>query len=230
MTWLCLALLLVALAISLPLTGVMRRVSVRLGALDPAGVAGQVKHEHRRIPNTGGVAIYLAIAVPMALGLAGAWLAGDALADRLPALAPHLPGIRAHEQAPSLLPLWEPLAEQLRALDHNGQDVIVDAGRLGLTGWAQPLVAASDLTLLVTRSSLPALAGATSWAKTLRGQFARETNESKKKELAEAIQVRAFEIGTHAPLGEYVNPLAARKNIAGWVIGSGDVYWNVKKN
>src|SRR3546814_832551 len=82
-----------------------------------------------------------------------------------------LPGIRAHEQAPSLLPLWEPLAEQLRALDRNGQDVIVDAGRLGLAGWPQPLIAASDLTLLVTRSSLPALAGATSWAKTLRGQF-----------------------------------------------------------
>ncbi|HET7734339.1 MAG TPA: hypothetical protein VFK52_00070 [Nocardioidaceae bacterium] len=112
-------------------------------------------------------------------------LRGGALADALPRetllLDPEapaersawfLPGIRAHEQAPSLLPLWEPLAEQLRALDHNGQDVIVDAGRLGLTGWAQPLVAASDLTLLVTRSSLPALAGATSWAKTLRGQFA----------------------------------------------------------
>ncbi len=64
----------------------------------------------------------------------------------------------------------------------------------------------------------------------LRDQFARETGEAKKKALAEAIQVRAFEIGTHAPLGEYVNPLAARKNISGWVIGSGDVYWNVKKN
>ena len=46
------------------------------------------------------------------------------------------------------------------ALERNGQDVIVDAGRLGLVGWPQPLIAASDLTLLVTRSSLPALAGA----------------------------------------------------------------------
>jgi hypothetical protein len=82
-----------------------------------------------------------------------------------------LPGIRSHEQAPSLLPLWEPLAEQLRALDRNGQDVIVDAGRLGLLGWPQPLIAASDLTLLVTRNSLPALAGARSWAKALRDQL-----------------------------------------------------------
>ena len=42
--------------------------------------------------------------------------------------------------------------------------------------------------------------------------------------------MRAFEIGTHAPLGEYVNPLATRKNITGLVIGPGDIYWNVKKN
>ncbi|MFC7360177.1 hypothetical protein [Nocardioides astragali] len=93
----------------------------------------------------------------------------EAPAERAPWF---LPGIRAHEQAPSLLPLWEPLAEQLSALDRNGQDVVVDAGRLGLAGWPQPLVAASDLTLLVTRSSLPALAGARSWAKMLRDQFA----------------------------------------------------------
>ncbi len=64
----------------------------------------------------------------------------------------------------------------------------------------------------------------------LRDQFARATDDAKKKALAEAIQVRAFEIGTHAPLGEYVNPLATRKNISGWVIGPGDIYWNVKKN
>ena len=64
----------------------------------------------------------------------------------------------------------------------------------------------------------------------LREAFARATDAAKKKSLAEAIQVRAFEIGTHAPLGEYVNPLATRKNISGWVIGPGDIYWNVKKN
>ena len=64
----------------------------------------------------------------------------------------------------------------------------------------------------------------------LRDDFARATDEPKKKTLAEAIQARAFEIGTHAPLGEYVNPLASRKSVTGWVIGPGDIYWNVKKN
>jgi peptide/nickel transport system substrate-binding protein len=64
----------------------------------------------------------------------------------------------------------------------------------------------------------------------LRDQFARATDEAKKKALAEAIQARAFEIGTHAPLGEYVNPLAARKNVTGFVTGPGNLYWNLKKN
>jgi peptide/nickel transport system substrate-binding protein len=64
----------------------------------------------------------------------------------------------------------------------------------------------------------------------LRDQFARETADAKKKALAEAIQTRAFEIGTHAPLGEYVNPLAARKSVTGFVTGPGNLYWNIKKN
>jgi len=64
----------------------------------------------------------------------------------------------------------------------------------------------------------------------LRDDFARATEEPKKKALAEAIQARAFEIGTHAPLGEVVSRLASRRNVTGWVIGPGDVYWNVKKS
>jgi peptide/nickel transport system substrate-binding protein len=64
----------------------------------------------------------------------------------------------------------------------------------------------------------------------LRDAFARETDAAKKKALAENIQARAFEIGTHAPLGEYIEPLAARKSITGFVTGPGNLYWNIKKN
>jgi peptide/nickel transport system substrate-binding protein len=64
----------------------------------------------------------------------------------------------------------------------------------------------------------------------LRDDFARATDEAKKKALAEQIQARAFEIATHAPLGEYANPLAARRNISGFVTGPGNLYWNIKKN
>ena len=82
-----------------------------------------------------------------------------------------LPGIRGHAQARSLIGLWEPLCGALQALERNGQDVIVDAGRLGLTGCPEPLIYGADLSLLVTRSTLPALSGARSWAQTLRGEF-----------------------------------------------------------
>ncbi len=80
-----------------------------------------------------------------------------------------LPGIRAHSQARSLASVWEPLLTALRnATGGTGQDVIVDAGRLGLNGWPEPLVRGSDITVLVTRSSLPALAAARSWLDELR--------------------------------------------------------------
>ncbi len=63
----------------------------------------------------------------------------------------------------------------------------------------------------------------------LRDQFARATDAAKKKSLAEDIQARAFEIGTHAPLGEYINPAAVRKGVTGLVTGPGNFYWNIKK-
>lgn len=72
-------------------------------------------------------------------------------------------GLRSHAQAGAVRDLWSPLADELADLDGNGQDVIVDAGRLGLVGSPEPLLAAADLSLLVTRTTLPALAAARSW-------------------------------------------------------------------
>jgi len=73
------------------------------------------------------------------------------------------------------------------------------------------------------------------WAKDdkiteLRNQFMRATDDATKKKLANEIQARAFEIGTHVPLGEYSQPMAARKNISGFFITNGNIYWNLKKN
>lgn len=84
-----------------------------------------------------------------------------------------VPGARSHEQARTLLGLWEPLTVALRSLDETGQDVIVDAGRLGLFGSPEKLLEGADLALLVTRTDLVSLAGARSWAETLRERFAR---------------------------------------------------------
>lgn len=96
----------------------------------------------------------------------------EPLADVLPDVAAPIDGTdvrfiagpRSHIQARGLRDLWEPLSATLADLEATGQDVLVDAGRLGVAGSPEPLLAAADLTLLVTRSHLPALAAARSWA------------------------------------------------------------------
>lgn len=84
-----------------------------------------------------------------------------------------LRGPLRHTQARALDAVWEPLAGIFKSLERNGQDVLVDAGRLGLEGSPMKLIAAADLVLLTTRSTLPALVAAKSWADTLREMFAR---------------------------------------------------------
>lgn len=83
-----------------------------------------------------------------------------------------LPGVRGHAQARSLAPVWEPLAGVFLGLERTGQDVIVDAGRLGLAGSPEPVIHAADLAVLVTRSDLVSLSGARAWARQLGERFA----------------------------------------------------------
>ncbi|HSN11858.1 MAG TPA: hypothetical protein VLS51_07110 [Propionibacteriaceae bacterium] len=75
-----------------------------------------------------------------------------------------LPGPKSHAQAGSLTELWGPLASELAVLEQTGQDVLVDAGRLGMVNAPDPLLRAADVGLLVTRTTLPALAAARQWA------------------------------------------------------------------
>ena len=80
----------------------------------------------------------------------------------------YLVGVQTHTQAAGLRDLWAPLGEELAELERTGQDVIVDAGRLGLVGSPEPLLAVADLTLILTRTHLPALAAARSWVDEVR--------------------------------------------------------------
>lgn len=77
-------------------------------------------------------------------------------------------GPRSHVQAQGLRDLWSPLAGALADLDETGQDVIVDAGRLGASGSPAHLLASADLTVMLLRSHLPAVAGARAWAELVR--------------------------------------------------------------
>ncbi len=86
-------------------------------------------------------------------------------------------GTQTHSQAAGMSGLWASLAEALADLERTGQDVLVDAGRLGLAGSPEPLLSWADLTLLVTRTSLPSLAGARTWAEELRSPSATTWRE-----------------------------------------------------
>lgn len=93
---LCALLVLVGLAVAVPATWAARAIGRRLNALDAPGVAGQVKEAPRRVPNTGGIGIFLGFAAPIAAALVAV---NSGMADRLavefPAFAPHLPGLAA---------------------------------------------------------------------------------------------------------------------------------------
>ena len=85
---------------------------MRLGALDAPGVTGQVKAAARKVPNTGGVAIFLGITLPMlaailTLTAAPAAPIRDRLLEQFPALRPHLSGIAS--QAPAAFALLSAL-------------------------------------------------------------------------------------------------------------------------
>ncbi len=98
--------------------------------------------------------------------------------SRIPNTEVHLlSGPGRHNQARALEGLWEPLAGALKGLERGGQDAIVDAGRLGLEGSPLKLIAAADIAIVVTRSTLPAVVAATSWSNTLRETFVRNGAE-----------------------------------------------------
>jgi peptide/nickel transport system substrate-binding protein len=62
----------------------------------------------------------------------------------------------------------------------------------------------------------------------LRDAFAKETDPAKQKAIAEAVQLRAVEYPTHIQLGQYVQPVAFRKNVTGILASPSIAFWNVE--
>jgi UDP-GlcNAc:undecaprenyl-phosphate GlcNAc-1-phosphate transferase len=95
---LCLLLAGVSFVISLPLTRLLIGLGHRRGlvdAPDAAGSGGRKDHA-RPIPNTGGVAIFLAIALPIAAVLAAVWVVPESSwTGPLAPVAPHVEGLRS---------------------------------------------------------------------------------------------------------------------------------------
>ena len=63
----------------------------------------------------------------------------------------------------------------------------------------------------------------------LRQAFADETDEARRKEIVEKIQLRAAENPTHAFLGQYITATGMRRNITGAVPSPVPVFWNIEK-
>ncbi|MCB9846500.1 MAG: undecaprenyl/decaprenyl-phosphate alpha-N-acetylglucosaminyl 1-phosphate transferase [Phycisphaeraceae bacterium] len=91
----CLVLVLVSLALAAPLSYAAIRLGHRLQTLDTAARPGQSKLPRRAIPNTGGLAIVLAVTLPMVGALVMVHAAPDLLTTTVPALALQIPGLRA---------------------------------------------------------------------------------------------------------------------------------------
>jgi peptide/nickel transport system substrate-binding protein len=64
----------------------------------------------------------------------------------------------------------------------------------------------------------------------LRDQFARETDAGKQKAIAEALQIAATKVTTHIHLGQWYQPIAARKTVSGVLSAPVPVFWNVAVN
>lgn len=79
-----------------------------------------------------------------------------------------LSGLRSHTQARAMSQAWPRILTELQGLDAAGVDVILDIGRLGLEGFPTLLLENSDLVVLVTRSTLPAIVAVNSWLPGLR--------------------------------------------------------------
>lgn len=89
-----------------------------------------------------------------------------------------LSGPRSPAHAAVINETWNALVAEFKQLDAAGIDVLVDLGRLGMKASPTPLVQSSDLVLLVTRSTLPALVPARHWADQLTETLGAETGRA----------------------------------------------------
>lgn len=97
----CLSMIVVSVALSVPLTEFLIRAARRLGQVDQPGSAGHKQHQ-QSVPTSGGIAIFLAVSVPLIAMLIAVWgRPPDGWSGWLAAMGPHVDGLR--RQTPMLL-------------------------------------------------------------------------------------------------------------------------------
>ena len=63
----------------------------------------------------------------------------------------------------------------------------------------------------------------------LRMAFIAESDPKKQFALAEQVQKRVMGVGVTIPLGQYLEPMARRRNVSGNIEAPITVFWNVEK-
>jgi len=63
----------------------------------------------------------------------------------------------------------------------------------------------------------------------LRAAYARETDDAKRKDIAQQAQYRAMEYPTYVQLGQFTVPTALRSNVSGMLTAPAITFWNVEK-
>ena len=116
-----------------------------------------------------------------------------------------------------------------------GRRVKKDAPSAG--GWNAAFTSwvAADVTNPVSAAFLNASCEKAAWGwpcdegmEKLRDDFARATDPAKQKEIAEAVQVKVSEIGTHVYLGQWYQPQAHHKKVVGILTSPAPVFWNIE--
>jgi len=63
----------------------------------------------------------------------------------------------------------------------------------------------------------------------LRAAYARETDDDKRREIAQQSQMRALEYPTYVQLGQFTVPTALRANVSGLLTAPAITFWNIEK-
>ena len=100
-----------------------------------------------------------------------------------------------------------------------------------LTAWSAADILDPVMTAFLNSSCDKALFGwpCDSDLEGLRDAYARETDPAKRRAIAEQVQLRAIEYGTHLPLGQWVSASGVGKSVTGIVESPVTVFWNIEK-
>jgi peptide/nickel transport system substrate-binding protein len=63
----------------------------------------------------------------------------------------------------------------------------------------------------------------------LRASFLKEQNPAKQKEIANAMQKRAYEFVPYIAVGQWKQPVAYRSSLSGVLESAATVFWNIEK-